>query len=96
MFSAEGDPKSATSPQAPVPVCPDLVLAVPGEYSGGTAFPGCMRPRVFTYDAMQGKPAIPADPIAFLSSYPWRIGITTTVFWVGEPASLKSPGRAAS
>ena len=83
------------SPQAGA-VRPDLVLAVPGEYTGGTAFQGRMRPRVFAYDAMQSKPAIRAEPVSFHSSYPWRIDISTTVFWVGEPASFKSPDNRRS
>jgi hypothetical protein len=90
IFSAGGD---AQSPRA---ARPDLVLAVPGEYTGGTAFPGRMRPRVFAYDALQSKPAMRAEPASFHSSYPWRIDISTTVFWVGEPASFRSPDNRRS
>jgi hypothetical protein len=96
IFSAGGDPHCDTYTQPPVGVRPDLVLAVAGEYSGGTAFPGRMISRLFAYDAMQTKPAIPAEPVSFSSSYPWRIGITTTVFWVGEPTSLHSQDNSHS
>jgi hypothetical protein len=96
ILSGGGDAQSLHySPQAGA-VRPDLVLAVPGEYTGGTAFQGRMRPRVFAYDAMQSKPAIRAEPVSFHSSYPWRIDISTTVFWVGEPASFKSPDNRRS
>jgi hypothetical protein len=96
ILSGGGDAQSLQySPQAGA-VRPDLVLAVPGEYTGGTAFLGRMRPRVFAYDAMQSKPAIRAEPVSFHSSYPWRIDISTTVFWVGEPASFKSPDNRRS
>lgn len=96
IFSAGSDPNIGMFARTPVAVRPDLVLAVPGEYSGGTAFTGRMRPRVFAYDAMQTKPATRAEPAAFLSPYPWRNQIRTTVFWVGEPASLKSPDNRHS
>ena len=93
IFSAGSD---RVTPQAQAAGRPDLVLAVPGEYSGGTALPDRIRPRAFAYDAMLTKPAIRAEPAGFLSSYPWRIGICTTLFWVGEPASLHSPDNRHS
>src|ERR1700675_4006185 len=80
IFAAGGD---AQTLGCLAPGRPDLVLAVPGEYIGGTGFPGRMRTRVFAYDALQSKPAIPAEPATFSSSYPWRIDISTTIFWVG-------------
>ena len=70
IFSAGSNPNIGMFARAPAAVRPDLVLAVPGEYSGGTAFTGRMRPRVFAYDAMQTKPATRAEPAAFLSPYP--------------------------
>lgn len=98
IFSVEGDPQNATCQQASagIVVRPDVVLAVPDEFTGGTAFPGRMRPRVFAYDAIQPKPAIRAERVGFFSSYPWRMNISTTVFWVGEPASIHSPDNMHS
>jgi hypothetical protein len=96
IFTAGDTQNFATWPGAQPDGRPDLVIAVPGEYSGGTAFPERMRPRVFAYDAMQSKPAIRAEPGGFVSSYPWRIAIRTTLFWVGEPASLRSPDNRHS
>jgi hypothetical protein len=95
IFAAGGKAQSIND-APPVPLRPDIVLAVPGEYSGGTPFQGRMRTRGFAYDALQTKPALRADPVTFSSSYSWRIGITTTVFWVGEPASLHSPDNVHS
>jgi hypothetical protein len=93
IFAAGGD---AQTLGCLAPGRPDLVLAVPGEYIGGTGFPGRMRTRVFAYDALQSKPAIRAEPATFSSSYPWRIDISTTIFWVGEPASFHGPDNVHS
>ena len=93
IFSSDGSPQIATCqiPAVNFVERPNVVLAVPGEFSGATAFPGRLRPRVFAYNEIQTKPAPRAERAAFTSPYPWKLGISTTVFWIGEPASLRNP-----
>jgi hypothetical protein len=93
IFSSDGSPQNGVcqSPPARFVERPDGILALPGEFSGATTFSGRMRPRVFAYNQIQTGPAPRAERVVSTSSYPWKLGISTTVFWIGEPASVRNP-----
>lgn len=44
--------------------------------------------------SLRGSPA--GLPINYAASGPWKIGITATVFWVGEPPTADDPGNLVS
>ena len=93
IFCTDGSAQIATgqTPAVNFVERPNGILAVPGEFTGATAFPGRMRPRVFAYNEIWTRAAPTAERAAFTSPYPWKLGISTTVFWIGEPASLRNP-----
>jgi hypothetical protein len=93
IFSSDGSSQNSVcqSPTVKFVERPDGILALPGEFFGATAFFCRMRPRVFAYNEIQTRPARRAERVTFTSSYPWKLGISTTVFWIGEPASVHNP-----
>jgi len=58
---------------------------------GATAIQDRTKRGVFVYNAIQPRPAARAQAVGFSSTYPWRIGIATTIFWVGEAAGAHNP-----
>lgn len=57
--------------------------------------------RQASLDKLFGPPLMavsrPVEQVPFFrSSYPWRCDITSTVFWIGEPAAPGSPSNARS
>jgi hypothetical protein len=50
---------------------------------GATAIQDLMKRGVFVYNSIQPRLAARAQAVGFSSNCPWRIGIATTICWVG-------------